>query len=102
MQVRKVVVITPRNGALLRTGRINHRELKAQIHEGATTERLISHAISDPSVKAGVEGAATMAGATGVGATGTGVVVVPGDVEGVEKGRPIISLSHAFDGASGY
>lgn len=102
MQVRKVVVTAPRNGALLRTGRINHRELKAQIHEGATTERLISHAINDPSVKAGVEEAATMAGATGVGAIGAEAVVALGDVEGVEKGRPIISLSHAFDGASGY
>ena len=102
MQVRKVVVTAPRNGALLRTGRINHRELKAQIHEETTTERLISHAISDPSVKGGVEGAATMAGATGVGATGPGAVVALGEVERVEKGRFIISLSHALNGASGY
>lgn len=62
-----------------------------------TKERLISHAISDPPVEEGAEGAASMAGATGVGATGAGAievgatgagaVVAQGDVEGVERGR---------------
>jgi len=66
-------VTAPQNGALLLTGRLIQRELKVQIHEEATTERLISHAISDPSVKGGAEGAVTMAGATGVGVSGVGV-----------------------------
>ena len=73
VQVRKVIVTAPQNGALLLTGRLIQRELKVQIHEEATTERLISHAISDPSVKGGAEGAVTMAGATGVGVSGVGV-----------------------------
>lgn len=118
VQVRKVIVRAPQNGALLLTGRLIQRELKVQIHDEATTERLISHAISDPSVKGGAEGAVTMTGATGVGVTGVGVtgvgaigvgaigvgatgagttgagttgaeaVVAPGDVEGMERGIP--------------
>lgn len=121
VQVRKVIVRAPQNGALLLTGRLIQRELKVQIHDEATTERLISHAISDPSVKGGAEGAVTMTGATGVGVTGVGVtgvgaigvgaigvgatgagttgaeaVVAPGDVEGMERGIPshLLTATH--------
>lgn len=121
VQVRKVIVTAPQNGALLLTGRLIQRELKVQIHEEATTERLISHAISDPSVKGGAEGAVTMAGATGVGVTGVGVtgvgatevgvigvgvtgagttgaeaVVAPGVVEGMARGIPshLLTATH--------
>ena len=108
VQVRKVIVTAPQNGALLLTGRLIQRELKVQIHEEVTTERLISHAISDPSVKGGAEGAVTMAGATGVGvtgvgaigvgATGTEAVVAPGDVEGMARGIPshLLTATHFF------
>ena len=113
VQVRKVIVTAPQNGALLLTGRLIQRELKVQIHEEATTERLISHAISDPSVKGGAEGAVTMAGATGVGVTGVGVtgvgavrvgatgaeaVVAPGNVEGMARGIPshLLTATHFF------
>lgn len=64
---------------------------------------MISHAISEPSVRGGAEGAAIMVGAIGVEATGVGAigvgatgvgagagagaVVALGDVEGVEGGR---------------
>ena len=106
VQVRKVIVTAPQNGALLLTGRLIQRELKVQIHEEVTTERLISHAISDPSVKGGAEGAVTMAGATGVGVTGVGAigvgatgaeaVVAPGDVEGMARGIPshLLTATH--------
>lgn len=116
VQVRKVIVTAPQNGALLLTRRLIQRELKVQIHDEATTERLISHAISDPSVKGGAEGAVTMAGATGVGVTGVGAigvgaigvgatgagttgaeaVVAPGDVEGMERGTPshLLTATH--------
>lgn len=121
VQVRKVIVRAPQNGALLLTGRLIQRELKGQIHDEAITERLISHAISDPSVKGGAEGAVTMTGATGVGVTGVGVtgvgaigvgaigvgatgagttgaeaVVAPGDVEGMERGIPshLLTATH--------
>ena len=118
VQVRKVIVTAPQNGALLLTGRLIQRELKVQIHEEVTTERLISHAISDPSVKGGAEGAVTMAGATGVGVTGVGAtrvraigvgatgagttgaeaVVAPGDVEGLARGIPshLLTATHFF------
>ena len=108
VQVHKVIVTAPQNGALLLTGRLIQRELKVQIHEEATTERLISHAISDPSVKGGAEGAVTMAGATGVGVTGVGAigvgatgaeaVVAPGDVEGMARGIPshLLTATHFF------
>ena len=112
MQVRKVIVTALRNGALLHTRRLIHRGLKAQIHEETTKERLISHAISDPSVKGGAEGAATVSGATGVGATGAGAtgagpVVALGAVEEMERGRPnhiltatrFLEMSHAYNGA---
>ena len=102
MEVRKVVT-APRNGALLHTKRFIHRELKAQMHEVATTERLISLAISDHSVEEGVKEGAIAAGVTGVGATGAtaGAVAAPGDVEEEERERHIRNVffaMHAFQG----
>ena len=96
------VMTAVQDGAQLHTGGVIPRDLKEQIYQETTAERLISRVIDDYLTKGGVQEGVTKEGATGVGATGdgetgdgatgdgatgAGAVVAPEDVDEEEEGR---------------